>query len=263
MRNAMLNKVIISAVVAAGVVATGVVRPAAQIADPSASVLRATREALGGEQKLAAVKTLVATGRTNQLRGDNLAAIEFEIAMELPDKYVRKDQVPLQESDPTTVGFNGDVLILIPAPANGAAARLAAVKQDAERLMLGFLALPSPAATLKYVGKAEAPEGKADVVDIKYPDNSVLRFIVSAETHLPVMVSWKAAAQGRRAGDQAAPPAAPAESRLYFADYRDVGGQRLPFHLRRAVGSDTIEETIFDRFRINSKIDPKKFATGL
>src|SRR6266542_1852408 len=79
------------------------------------AVLAAARDALGGEQKLSAVKTIVATGRTRQVRGNNLVPIEFEIAMELPDKYVRKDEVPAQESGPTTVGFNGDDLIQEPA----------------------------------------------------------------------------------------------------------------------------------------------------
>jgi hypothetical protein len=29
--------------------------------------------------------------------------------------------------------------------------------------------------------------------------------------------------------------------------------------VRRATGADTTEETTFDRYRINAKIDPKKF----
>ena len=53
--------------------------------------------------------------------------------------------------------------------------------------------------------------------------------------------------------------AAAAESRLYFSDYRDVNGMQFPFRLRRASGADTTEETTFDRFKINAKIDPKKF----
>ena len=61
----------------------------------------------------------------------------------------------------------------------------------------------------------------------------------------------------RPAGRPAPPP--PVENRLYFADYRDVDGMQFPFRLRRAVGADTIEETTFDRYRINAKIDPKKF----
>ena len=51
------------------------------------------------------LQTLVATGRTRQVRGDNLVPIEFEIYVELPDKYVRKDEVPAQESGPTTIGL--------------------------------------------------------------------------------------------------------------------------------------------------------------
>ena len=44
---------------------------------------------------------------------------------------------------------------------------------------------------------------------------------------------------------------APVENRLYFADYREIDGLQFPFRLRRAVGPDTVEETTFDRFKIN------------
>ena len=33
-----------------------------------------------------------------------------------------------------------------------------------------------------------------------------------------------------------------------------------PFRVRRAVGPDTVEETTFDGFKVNAKIDPKKFS---
>src|SRR5215831_7719225 len=67
----------------------------------AAQVIAATRAALGGDKNLAAVKTFVATGRTRQLRGNNLVPIEFEIDCELPDKYVRKDEFPAQDQDVT------------------------------------------------------------------------------------------------------------------------------------------------------------------
>ena len=38
-----------------------------------------------------------------------------------------------------------------------------------------------------------------------------------------------------------------------------MDGMKWPFRLRRAQGADTVEETTFDRFRINSRIDAKKF----
>ena len=49
------------------------------------------------------------------------------------------------------------------------------------------------------------------------------------------------------------------ESRLFYADYRDVSGVKLPSASAARSGADTIEETTFDNFRINPKIDPKKF----
>src|SRR5437763_17145743 len=83
------------------------------------SVLAATREALGGEKNLAAIKTFVATGRTRQLRGNNLVPIEFEINCELPDRFVRQDEIPAQDSDITVSGFSGDTLIQFPPPGAG------------------------------------------------------------------------------------------------------------------------------------------------
>jgi hypothetical protein len=280
-------------------------------ADAAAKVLAQTREALGGEARLAAIKTLVAAGRSRQVRGDNLVPIEFEIAIELPDKYVRKDEIPAQESDPTTVGFNGDELVQFPVPTIPAMAaraggppapttaqleaahkaRLANVRQDFARLTLGLFgaSFSSYPLTFTYVGKAEAPQGKADVLDARGPAGFAARLFVNAETHLPIMISWMAPVGPQRgmppgmmrggppstsgpppasAGQPPSPagssPASagqgpPPESRIYYGDYRTVNGMQFPFRLRRAVGADTVEETTFDGFKINTKIDPKKF----
>src|SRR4051794_9778312 len=158
--------------------------------DAAAGVIAAARAALGGEQKLAAVKTVVATGRTRQVRGNNLVPIEFEIDIELPDKYVRKDEVPAQESGPSTAGFNGEALIQTKAPA---------VKQDFARLMLGMFAssFAGYPVTFTYAGQAEAPQGKADVLDVKGAPNVSMRLFIAQNTHLPIMVSWQAPQESR------------------------------------------------------------------
>src|SRR5436309_14067558 len=70
-------------------------------APDAAQVLSSARQALGGEKKLSAVRTFTATGRTRQVRGNNLVPIEFEINCELPDKFVRTDEFPAQDTDPT------------------------------------------------------------------------------------------------------------------------------------------------------------------
>ena len=194
--------------------------PSAQApARDATAILAQAREALGGEKRLSAVKSFVATGRTRQVRGDNLVPIEFEIAVELPDKYVRKDEIPAQESGPTSTGFNGSDLIQLPVPVAPAppagpareggppapnpaqleamrAARVATVKQDFVRLTLGMFAasFSSYPLTFTYVGQAEAPQGKADVIEVKAAPNFTARLFVNSETHLPVMVSWQAPA---------------------------------------------------------------------
>jgi len=255
----------------------------------AASVMAATREALGGEKKIAAVKTVVATGRTRQVQGDNLVPIEFEINIELPDKYVRTDEIPARESGPTTRGFNGAELIQsadaaggrgapprregAPAPAMPAAEPGAVrgggpppdpttpLRQDFVRLTLGMFAtsFSTYPLTFSYAGAAEAPEGKAEVIDVKGPANFSARLFINSQSHLPLMLSW--AGPPNAARGPAPPPAqtGPVENRIYYADYRDVDGLKFPFRIRRAVGATTTEETVFDRFRINAKIDPRKF----
>ena len=278
------------------------------------SVLAAARAALGGEAKIAAVRTFIATGRTRQVRGENLIPIEFEIQAELPDKYSRRDEFPAQDAGPTTAGFVGDALVLIPRPVPppprpGMPApppgqqeamfrqRVITAKQDFARLMLGMFATSSPGfpLTFAYAGQAEAPQGKADVIDVKGPANFTARLFIQADTSLPIMLSWQPPAPPHRPGGPGgpggpppgaggpppgagAPPAAAAaggapqakpggppqpapEQRMFFADYRDVDGLKLPFRIRRAVGAETTEETTFDRFRINARIDPRRFDT--
>ena len=376
---------------AVGLLAAGLAAPisAQAQAKDAATVLAAARQALGGEKKLAAVKSFTATGRTRQVRGENLVPIEFEIFVELPDKYLRKDEIPAQESGPTASGFTGDELLQDPLPAApmpdpARKARVQTLKQDFARLALGLFAGSYPAypLTFTYVGQAEAPQGKADVLDAKGPDNVVLRYFIHSDTHLPIMVTWQqpapppggrgrgpggpgavppgagAGAGGPRRGAPPAagvpatsappagappagapaagalpagappagappasappagaapagappsgnPPAGPAsgasagppagapqgaapgggpvpgapgagrgergaapgagpaaprpEFRLYFGEYREVDGLQLPFRLRRATGPETTEETTFDRFRLNPKIDAKRF----
>lgn len=292
-------------------------------------ILAETRNAIGGE-KLAGVKNILATGRTRRVRGDNLVPIEFEIAIELPDKYVRKDEVPAEESEPTSTGFVGSDIIQFPAPAAGRGgpapgpapggrpgappptpeqleaqrnARLITAKQDFARLALGLFAdsLQTYPLTFAFAAQAQAPQGTADVLDVRGAGNFNGRLFIASDTHLPIMLSWQAPpsnvvvitpgqpaprtiAPGAVVINAPAPPAAtataeekqaytqqvnamrqkaqatPIEYRFYYADYRDVNGIKFPFRTRRAIGTDTTEETTFDRFRINTQIDPKKFA---
>jgi hypothetical protein len=329
--------------------------PTPEAAKKADQVLAEARRALGGD-KLADVKTLVASGRTRRVRGNNIVPIEFELFIELPDKYLRSDEFPAEETDPTSSGFNGDTLIQIPPPPTGPGplpgrgmppppaptgtapvsppagrppdpsaspaargmttgapggrgpapdprlARVMALKQDFARLALGLFAESKAyPLTFAYAAIAEAPQGKADVLDVKGQGAFALRLFVNSESRLPIMVTWNTPPSNVIVTVPGQPPpktiapgvvvvtgppataatatkeerdeytkavlalrtkamATPVEQRLYFADYRDVDGVKFPFRLRRAIGTETTEETTFDRFRINTRIDPKKFA---
>jgi hypothetical protein len=49
------------------------------------------------------------------------------------------------------------------------------------------------------------------------------------------------------------------EYRLYYGDYRDVDGIKVPFRLQRSIDGKPTEELTFDRVKINGKIDAKTF----
>jgi hypothetical protein len=309
----------------------------------ASQVLASARAALGGENNLTAVKSFVATGRTRQLRGNNLVPVEFEISCELPDRCVRRDEIPAQNGDVILSGFQGDSLIQFPSPppgraggppgpppgrpengapagpqrgtgpagdgrgappSNPAAQRLNTIRQDFARLTLGAFAtsFSSYPLTFTYAAEGEAPEGKADILDVAGPANFAARLVVQRDTHLPVMLVWQVPVTnvilrvpgqpppdplppGSLIVDAPAPPAStasqaerdeyaaavaarrqqamaqarPVEYRMYYADYRAAGNLKWPFRVRRAVAGTTIEETTFDRIRINVKIDARKF----
>jgi len=305
--------------------------PSPAAVERASQILAETRKALGGPA-LDAVTSVVATGRTRRVRGDNLVPIEFEISIQMPDKYARKDESPAEESEPTSTGFNGSDVIQFPVPPARAggpgappggrpgapaptpeqlaaqqaaqrAARLTTTKQEFARLALGMFAksLDTYPMTFAFAAQAQAPQGTADVIEVRGAGNFAARLFIASDTHLPIMLSWQApptnvivTTPGQPPPRTVAPgaviitaPAAPSptasaeekeaytkqvtamrqkaqatpiEYRFYYADYRDVNGIKFPFRLRRAIGTDTTEETIFDRFRVNTQIDPRRFA---
>jgi len=81
-----------------------------------AKLLASVRAALGGEDKIAAVKSLAASGHTTRVSESGASpATDFEIGMELPDKFYKKDTigVVMGSTLTRTTGFNGSGLIEI------------------------------------------------------------------------------------------------------------------------------------------------------
>jgi hypothetical protein len=156
-------------------------------------------------------------------------------------------------------------------------------KVEASRLMLGWFAMAHPAAHAEYtyLGEAESVEGKAFVIEAKNADGFAARLFIDEESHLPLMVTYKAAlprmvtqTMGAPAGGHAAAgaevrrqtenalnqPPAMADYTVYFEEWRDADGVKFPSRMRRATDGSTVEEWSISKIKLNPKIDAKKFA---
>jgi hypothetical protein len=272
-----------------GVLTAMMVASAAMVsgqAPDARKVLADMQAALGGVDKVAAVKTLTAKGTIKRVTPRGTTENETELSMALPDKYVTRTVVAGKGSMAVfrNAGFNGDGLISqTDAPPNlaqgmrarlgsdrvgGAAARepseeeraaaaqrqLLVAKMDFARLALGLLGSTYEGFPLQltYGGEAESGDGVAHIIDAKGAGDFSAQLFVDASSHLPLMVMWSTAGAGPNAGRMI-------ERRIYYSDFTPVDGLNLPHTLRLAVNGNTTQETTFTEIHVNQNIDSKIF----
>jgi hypothetical protein len=203
----------------------------AQEAGKAAEILAAARKAIG-DKKLDTLKTfsmqsaLQRNVQTMQLSSD------VEIVLDLPDKYLRSEAStggagmviagggvsgfsgdrPLQKMNSGGMAGGGGMVIRMGGGPTGFSsgdgekptpeqleqmnkAMLRSSQTEASRLMLGWFAMAHPSinAQYTYAGEAESPDGKAYVIDVRNADNFAARLFIDEQTHLPLMVTYKAA----------------------------------------------------------------------
>ena len=271
----------------------------AQDAARGAALLAGARQAVGGDDRLRAVKTLDVRGEFKRVAGQTTIDGELQIRIELPDKLRRDEDLSPPGGGPAIIrtevldgssvweessgrggffiggfgggrrggGFGGD------RGGAGDAGRPAADPaqiEEAQRrawqaelarfLLVWLLAADGPVA---WVGTAEAPDGRADVLEMTPRAGPVTRLFLDQASHLPLMITWPGTApqlvvaggrRGGRRGDAGAPPAAggpQATLQMTLAEYRTVNGIRLPHLLTRGANDITTEEWTIDSYRIN------------
>lgn len=191
--------------------------------DRTAEVLAQVRKALGGEQ-MEKVTTLAASGTYRRLFGEREMSGDLELAMALPDKFLRTETINV---DPTTPikrfsGFNagnpldstsgGPANMMFRGPGGGPgggagagpggtppspeemqARRLRAAHRDFGRLLVAMLVGSSTAFPLQYEygGEAESDDGKADVLNVTGPEEFAAKLFIDQQTHLPLMILFK------------------------------------------------------------------------
>jgi hypothetical protein len=293
-------------------------------------ILNRARAAIGDEAKLKSLQGLSFSGSSRRVFGEREINGEIEFELLMPDKIKRTTVIaPIPGADVTSIeAINGDQVWFdssssmpqgeagggrfgrIGGPggprgpggpgAGNPEARENSTRTDLLRMLLGILVI-APAsikAEYSYAGEAKAPDGTADVVEVKGPGNSVSRVYVDQKTHRVLMVSYRGRNFQMIRGGRGGPPGQPqgqgrlgdgatgqrqeltpeeVEKRrkeiaeqvartpevdifIRFAEHKNVNGLNLPHLITRSTGSNINEELTIDKYKINPKLNPDKFV---
>jgi hypothetical protein len=301
-------------------------------------VLNQARAAIGDEAKLKSLQGLSFSGSSRRVFGERETNGEIEFELLMPDKIKRTTVIaPIPGADFTSIEvINGDQVWFdssssmpqgeagggrfgrIGGPggpggprgpggpggpgAGSPEARENNTRTDVLRMLLGILVIAptSIKAEYSYAGEAKAPDGTADVVEVKGPGNSVSRVYVDQKTHRVLMVSYRTrnfqmirggrggpqgqgqqpgqqGQQGQQQGQRQELTPEEIEKRrkeiaeqiakapeidvfIRFAEHKNVNGLSLPHLITRSTGSNINEELTINKFKINPKLNPDKFV---
>jgi hypothetical protein len=199
-------------------------------ADQAQAVLDAMRDALGGEQKINALKGLSAEGTYRRTMGEREMSGDLEWSLQFPNKYQQVEQFTLPTGMPgprivrtyngtegwidapqgVRMGGGGAMMVMAgppgapPPPPGGAPGDQGGpggqrrdptpmIRNDFYRAVLGILPVAQGLSglTFTHAGQAESNEGTADALDVK-GENFVARLFVDSKTHLPLMLTYMA-----------------------------------------------------------------------
>ena len=303
------------ALAVAAIMSGAAVTPAlhAQDAAKGSALLAQARNAMGGDPRLAAVKTLDVQGEFKRIAGQTTIEGELQIRLERPDKLRRDEDLSLPGGGPAIVrtevlngtavwdensggqfftrlgrgdgagrGDRGDQQ----AAGRGRAAIDPARLEEAQRrarqtelarfLLIWLLQVDGP---VNWVATAEAPDGKADVLEVTTAAGPPVRLFLDQTSHLPLMLTWQGnvpqlvfgARRGDRGGrgapdgnpapgDGPPPNRPPATLQITLGEYKTVDGLRLPHLMTRGANDTTLEEWTIERYRINTSFKQDVFT---
>ncbi len=272
--------------------------------DRAQEVLAQARSAMGNKGELPAVTSLAVGASVRRV----IPAVGMELNSEvlldflLPDKYRRTENITVGPVTRTvSMGFNGADLLY---DDGGAAAMtgmdpkapgpmrdqiMKSLKEDLFRMAI-ILSLAPPsnlACTVTSGGVAEAPDGKADVVDVKGPDKLNLRLFFDSTSHRLLLATYqtesidpeqmKALTQKAIQKAQADPanaakvaqemreetekmPKKTITVQMHFSDPKAFGAVTLPSKMSVEGGPQGVEEWTFSSVKLNPPIKPEHFA---
>lgn len=166
-------------------------------------------------------------------------------------------------------------------------ARLRRMRAELQRWTVALLL--DSAQPFTDAGVAESPEGKADILETRDEAGRPVRLFLDQETHLPLMLQYQEVRPriamrgpggpggGRPGGGpprerpseeemkqrieelRKEGPPKPSTLAMYFSDYRDVDGVKLPHTMRISVDGQPNEEWTVEKFKVNPEVKASEF----
>ena len=262
------------------------------------TVLREMRAALGGEAALDAIKTLSVSGSQIHRLGGRNHETGLELFVMLPDHYLTVTRDSAMLPGPTTMsidttnysGFRGDVLIRrtdssfpVPPDPEPDAVQLQSNKRRFARIALALFAKGFAAETFSYVGPETIDKQAMEVIEMREANGFAVRLYVNTATHLPALIAWQApppmvftatmtstaTVRGGQVVSQTPPviesqgaqptPGGDVLWRTVFSDYKLQDGLNWPHRLTTTVGDKPTDEMRLGKFKLNPKIDARRF----
>lgn len=262
-------------------------------------VLKLAREALGGEAKLAEVQSFSASGPFRRAGDGQQQTGELRVDVLAPDKLKVSETLDLMAglqltmiravngtqawNDSRTGAGNAQVTMLRrdDKGKQDAGAQAARLQSDMMRYLLAFILTPPPGVSVSFThgGEAEAPDGRADVIDVTGAHGFKARLFIDKKTHRPLMISYRDVVRRAKTmkaggmgdvdkivkGAQTDNPSAPRESdvQLHLSSYRAVSGLLLPHTLSISVDGQPYEEWEVKEVKLNPReLTAQKFEKG-
>lgn len=278
-------------------------------------VLAAINEAVGGGA-VADLRSFAFEADTRRVFGDRQMSGTFTMRFLFPDKFQRVEQLERPDGMPggtVTLTVNGQESWMareggqfggVPGRRRGAGrpgaehegpggqpmdgrrrgGRGRAMHGEFYRALVGLLpgAAPLAGLTVAHVGEAQAPNGQtADVLDMAR-DGFSARLFVDQQTHLPLMMTYRApsfrgmrrmgppergaseeerrqALEEIRRERQAQGPPPLVESKLFFSEYADEDGVQVPHKIIHQVDDQVQEEWTITKVELNPDLEPEQF----
>lgn len=287
-------------------------RPALAEDARAQELLKQARIAIGGEGLLQKVERLGFKGEYRRIFGQREMGGDREVSIQLPDKYLVEDAMNMGGMSTAIVmtkglnaerawnassgGGGGSMIFRSGGGAAGAEATPEQIEAGLRRLyrneftryLLAILATPPSSFPLeyKYAGESTVEDAPAEVIEITGPDKFAVRIFFDRQTHLPLLLSYRAnkprimtsttmspgknvkpedaakhakAEVDKKLAGEPMPKPEEVDFFLRVTEYKKVGGLLLPHKLTFLTEEVVSEEFQISKYELNPQFKPDRF----